>query len=232
MRNKAKSIAAIITARGGSKGVPRKNLRMLAGKPLIAHSILAALHCNLISKCVVSTEDQEIAEVSREWGAEIIERPSELAGDMSSSIDVVLHALDTLKKESCLPDYFVLLQPTSPIRNEVHLNACIEKFFTSNMKSALSVTEVEHHPYKSFYMENECLVPLFDNESLHKPRQLLPKVYRSNGAIYMMESTQFMESRTFFVEPAMPFIMSSEDSIDIDTELDFIIAESIINSRT
>lgn len=222
---KTGKIDAIIPARGGSKGLPRKNLLPLAGMPLIAHTIRAALHCPGISRCVVSTEDEEIKTVSLEWGAEVLDRPRELAGDLSLSRDVVRQVVLTLHARGELPDYFALLQPTSPFRTAGHLQACLRAFLNSDFASAVSVTEAEHHPYKMFTRESGALVPLMDQKWLDAPRQILPPIYRPNGAIYLVSSSMFLDRNSFFVDPIMPFIMKSEDSWDIDTAWDLKIAE-------
>ncbi len=221
-------IIAIITARGGSKGLPRKNIRMLAGKPLIAYSILAGINCPYICRCIVSTEDSEIKQVSLKWGAEVIDRPEELASDYALSQDVVRHVMETLEAEGHLPEYFVLLQPTSPLRTAEHITLCLKKYFASSVACAISVTEAEHHPYKTLLLQNNYLKPLINIESLDKPRQILPKIVRQNGAIYVMPSKLFLELNSFYAEPAMPFFMTREESIDIDEEYDLLLAEFIM----
>jgi CMP-N,N'-diacetyllegionaminic acid synthase len=228
---RAGQVYAIITARGGSKGLPMKNIRPLAGKPLIAYSIIAALECKGIDRCFVSTEAPEIKDISMQWGAEVIDRPLELSGDLTTSNDVVRHVLETLSGRDDFPEYFVLLQPTSPLRNTAHIQDCLEAFFTSDAVCAISVTEPKPHPYKTFRVNDGKLEPLFGIEYLHQPRQMLPKVFRQNGAIYLAESEIFLKNNSFFVPPALPFLMNQEDSIDIDTEFDFFIAESLILKR-
>lgn len=224
-------VIAIIPARGGSKGLPRKNILPLAGKPLIAHSILAARECSRISRCIVSTEDLEIKQVSLEYGAEVIARPAELATDQTLSADVVQHVLDALSREGRLPDYFVLLQPTSPLRTSAHVEQCLQAFLASPAACTISVTEAEHHPYKDFTLDHGFLHPLFGAEFLSQARQRLLAVYRQNGAIYAMKSQTFLELNGFFVEPALPYIMENEDSIDIDSSFDLLVAELLLNSR-
>jgi CMP-N-acetylneuraminic acid synthetase len=222
-------IYSIIPARGGSKGLFRKNIRTLAGIPLIAHTIKASLGCNLIDRCFVSTEDSEIQKISIEWGAEVIDRPQELATDLSLTRDTVKHALNQMLLCGILPEYFVLLQPTSPLRTSTHLTEFIRLFLNSDALSAVSVTEMEHHPYKTFYLNNNNeLTPFSDPEYLEAPRQILPSVYRPNGAMYIMSSKTFMEKSTFFVWPIIPYIMTSEESIDIDNECDLLMAENYI----
>jgi CMP-N-acetylneuraminic acid synthetase len=224
-------ILAIIPARGGSKGLPGKNLRLLNGKPLIAYSILAARGSSRISRCIVSTEDPDIKNVSLQWGSEVIDRPIDLACDFSPSQDVVRHVLEKLRSENSLPEFFALLQPTSPLRNAVHLQSCIDAFLNSDCLCAISVTEANDHPYKFFRCEENMLLPIFDVESLSKPRQLLPVTYRLNGAIFIMRSKLFLEKNTFFTPPAMPFFMRREESVDIDTEHDLMIASIFLEKR-
>lgn len=219
-----KSVTAIITARGGSKGVPRKNIRLVNGKPLIAYTIEAALNCPLVDRCYVTTEDREIMEVSAKYGAEIIKRPADLAEDGSLSSDVVDHTLRELAKDTT-PEYFVLLQPTSPLRNAVHLEECLKGFFNSGRQCGVSVTPAEHHPWKMLIRDGEEIRPLRDIQSLEMPRQQLPEALRINGAIYVMSSQLFLEKQAFFVEPAYLYTMDARSSIDIDTETDLKILE-------
>ncbi len=219
------SVTAIIPARGGSKGIPHKNIRTLCGRPLIAYSILAARDCSIVTRCVVTTDDSEIKRISLACGAEVVDRPPELATDTSLSQDAVRHVLEILQRERTRPDFFVLLQPTSPLRTARHLQRCFESFFQADYGCAISVTENEHHPYKSFVVQDNTMMPLWDVDSLSKPRQLLPKTYRQNGAIYIVRTSDFLERNSFYITPVMPFVMISEESIDIDTEADFILAE-------
>jgi CMP-N,N'-diacetyllegionaminic acid synthase len=226
------NVAAIITARGGSKGLPRKHERLLAGKPLLAHTILAALDCPRVSRCVVTTEDEALKRLAREWGAEVIDRPSALAQDGSLSRDVVRHALETLEAQGTLPEAFALLQPTSPLRTAAHVTACVELFESSKAASVVGVCESEHSPYKDFRMVEGRLVPLFDADGLDKPRQSLPKTYRQNGAVYVLGSRAFLDEGRFHLEPSAAYIMDSDESIDIDVELDLLIAEQILARRS
>lgn len=228
MLDKYPRTVAIVTARGGSKGLPRKNLRDLAGKPLIAYSIEAALECPYISSCLVTTEDEKIKEVSLQWGAQIIDRPPELASDTALHQDVIKHALRDLDEKEGLPPYFVLLQPTSPLRTAQHLSQCLESFFLSNASCAVSISEVEHHPYKTLKWEEDELKPLFGLQDLDKPRQLLPKIAAPNGAIYVMPSQLFLDKSSFFVPPVFPYYMSRWDSVDIDDEFDLFICSQVL----
>lgn len=228
---KSGHICAIITARGGSQGLPQKNLCLLAGKPLIAHTIAAALECPKISKCFVTTEDARIRRASLRAGAEVIDRPLSLATDRALSRDVVVHALETLKTRGALPEHFALLQPTSPLRTSKHLRKCLDLYFRSTAASMVSVTEAEHHPFKSYRLQNGLLKPLFGIEHLDQPRQALPRVYRENGAIYVLASHLFLRNKSFFIPPVMPYLMPMEDSIDIDSAVDLFLAEALLKRR-
>lgn len=214
-----KKIVAIITARGGSKGLPRKNVLDLNGKPLIAHTIDAAKESQVFDKIVVTTDDKEIKEISLKFGAEVIDRPAELATDMASSIDVLVHALRELSVEEFT--HFVLLQPTSPLRNREHIREAMDIYNRSNGKSLVSVTEVEHTPYK-LLVENEGeITPLFSEKHLTMPRQKLPTTYRINGAIYISEVSAFLKEKNLFEKPLKIYAMDEMSSVDIDNIDDF-----------
>jgi CMP-N-acetylneuraminic acid synthetase len=222
-------VLAIIPARGGSRGLPRKNLLPVGGIPLVARAILAARDCPYMGGCVLTTDDPEIRAIGIAYGADIIDRPADLAADSTISQAVVRHVLESLSTTATAPEYFVLLQPTSPLRTAAHVTACIEAFFNSDAQSAISVTEPKGGPFKSFIETDGSLRPLFDVEKLHAPRQALPHVYSQNGAIYLTSSAAFLRSNSFFIPPAMPFAMDAETSIDIDTALDLRIAECLIS---
>jgi CMP-N-acetylneuraminic acid synthetase len=224
----SQKVTAFITARGGSKGLLGKNLYPLNGKPLIWYTIESALNSEYVERCIVSTDDAKIKEVSLGFGAEVIDRPPELAQDSSLSSDVILHLLEELSKREEMPEYFILLQPTSPLRNSSHIDRCLEDFFQSGFPSCFSVSECEHHPYKTMVIVDGRLKPVFSTEDLHKPRQLLPAIYRPNGAIYVCRSESFIEQGSFYLEPTLPFVMTSKESVDIDTINDICYAELII----
>ena len=229
--HRVSKICGIIPARGGSKRLPRKNLLPLAGVPLIGHTILAAQTCPGIMECIVSTEDAEIKRVSLAYGARVVDRPAHLATDEAQTHEVVAHVLQELKAGGELPDYLVLLQPTSPLRQAADIQGCLEAFFASTAACAISVSKEEHHPYKDFLMQGGFLEPLFEGQNPELVRQKLPEVYRQNGAIYLLSSELFLSSMVFFNPPALAFIMNPEDSIDIDTEVDLLLAELIMARR-
>lgn len=222
--------AAIITARGGSKGLPRKNVLPLGGKPLIAHTVEAALGCPLLIGAWVSTDDAEIADAARMAGAGVIERPADLASDTSTSSDAVAHAIHALREAGQDFSHFALLQPTSPLRTAAHLTACLEQFAAGDFASAISVCETEHHPQKMLRLDGAGrLAPFSDASDLQRRRQDLPAVYRQNGAIYVMGVDDFLtRAEGFYLEPAMAYVMSHRDSIDIDTATDLLVAEALL----
>ena len=223
------NIISIIPARGGSKGIPRKNIKLLNGKPLISYSIDASNSCSLIDETYVSTEDAEISEISKGNNAEVIERPDELASDDSSSIDVILHVLDYLENRGELPDLFVLLQPTSPLRTSEDIEASINSFLESDCDSLVSVCELDHRSLLNFSLEDGFLVQN-NNESLfNSRRQDIPTHYSLNGAIYITTPEFIRKNKSFYSDKTIPHVMSKEKSIDIDTSFDFKLAEFLLN---
>lgn len=225
------NIATIITARGGSKGIPRKNIKNLNGKPVLAYSIEPSLASDLIKQTFVTTEDDEISEISKEYGAKVIDRPQELAEDTSSSVDVVLHALDYLEKNDELPDFFVLLQPTSPLRTTEDIENAINLFIEKECDALISVCELDHTSMLSLTIENEFLVPNCDEEFLNKRRQDLPTYYSPNGAIYITTPKSLRENRTFIPKKTIPYVMPKERSIDLDGPFDFKLAEFLLKNK-
>lgn len=225
-----KNILAIIPARGGSKGVPRKNIKDLNGIPLIAYTIKAAIKSRKVSRVVVSTDDVEIAEVSRSYDAEVpYLRPSELASDTATTIDAVLHMLNTLKdKEGYIPDYVLLLQCTSPLRGVKHIDEAIEKILNTDLDALVSVCEAEVNPYWANVFDGDKLKYFIEEGKSITRRQDLPEVYRFNGAIYLIKTEVLYREKTFEPENLTGYIMDEYSSVDIDTELDFKIAEVIM----
>ena len=223
-------IIAIIPARGGSKGLPRKNVLDLNGKPLIAHTIEAALKSNIFSKIVVTTDDKEIREVALKYGADVIDRPKELATDGASSLDVIEHTLLDSQVNEEKYSHFILLQPTSPLRNENHINEAWNKYKAEEVSSLVSVTAVAHPPQKMLILDNNNSVkPLTQWEDLTKPRQQLPKAFLPNGAIYISEVDKFLEKKNLFVIPLSMYIMTFEESVDIDTKEDLWRVNNVLD---
>jgi len=221
---KNNKIIAVITARSGSKGIKGKNLRILCGKSLLGYSIEAAIACPEIDRTILSTDSPEMANMGRDYGIDVYMRPDELARDDSRSEDVLRHVLLELESRSLSPGSIVLLQPTSPLRTARHLSEAIALYRASNAGSCLGITESEHHPYKEFVDTGAGIEPMFGKEYLSAPRQTLPKVYRQNGAVYIVDVEKFIEHDAFYIEPVAFYKMSREESVDIDNEADLEIA--------
>ena len=226
-------VLGIITARGGSKGIPRKNVKLLAGKPLIAHTIETAKESGVFDRIIVSTDDAEIADVAKQYGAEVpFMRPSELAGDSTPTLPVLVHALKWLKEnESYEPDAVMLLQPTAPLRKPEHIREAVELFTKSGANSVVSVSEVpgHHNPHWQFNLDNEQRISIFTGEAFSdiiKRRQDLPKTYTRNGAIYLFKtSLLFAATPSFYGNDIRAFLMDEASSVNIDTPADFQEAE-------
>ncbi len=227
-----KSIIAIIPARGGSKGIPHKNIKNLGGEPLIAYTIGEALKSKYLDHIFVSTEDPEIAEISRKYGAQVIDRPPALAEDTSKTVDAILHAIEYVGREGIQPYIVVLLQPTSPLRNTEDIDAAVKLFLDNECDSVISVCEPDHSPFWCFTLNGEYLQPLFDTKFDNTRRQDLPKVVMPNGAIYVSSPESIRKYEGFYGDRIIPYCMSPDRSIDIDTPLDFTIAEVLIHGDT
>lgn len=225
-------ILGIIPARGGSKGVPGKNIKPLAGKPLIRHSIDAALASRL-SKVIVSTDDEAIAEVARQGGADVpFTRPADLASDTAKSIDVARHALLAMEEiDQTRYDAIMLLQPTAPFRTTADINAAIEILESHpEADSVISVVDVEaHHPARMKYLENGRLIdPPFCEAYENQNRQELQPMYIRNGAIYLTRRETLLNN-SYKGRVCMALVMPQQRSANIDTLHDFDYAEWIWN---
>jgi len=215
-------ILAIIPARGGSKRLPRKNILDLNGKALIAHTIEAGLNSKYIDKVVVSSDDSEILDISKKYGADTLKRPLELATDRATTFDAIKHTIDNFNEY----DYIMLLQPTSPLRNENHIDSSIELLDSKNADAVISVCEMEHSPLWSNSLDETLSMKNFlKDEVLNKRSQDLDKYYRINGAIYICEKSKLLENRGFFIKNNIfAYIMDRKYSIDIDEKIDFDMA--------
>ncbi len=220
-------VLGLITARGGSKGIPHKNIVLLAGKPLIAWTIEAACASKVIDRIVVSTDDPEIAEVSRNWGAEVpFLRPDELARDDSPHVDVVIHAVKWLEEhQSYLPDYVLLLQPTSPLRIPEDIDAAVALAIEKDADAVVSVCLSPAHPYLMRRIEGDGrLTEFMPRPSGYIRRQTLPPVYVENGAIYLVRRDVLLRDRSWYSEHTYAHVMPQERSVDVDTLWDLKLA--------
>lgn len=227
-------ILAIITARGGSKGIPRKNIKYLVDKPLISWTIEAAKKSNYIDKVLVSTEDDEIKNISLKYKAEVpFLRPMELAKDDSSSVDTVYYTIEKLNKSYDQNyDFVLLLQPTSPLRNSFHIDESIEKLLDNLNKydSLVSVTKLKNPIYWNRKIDefNTLKNILKYDKNKKYRRQSFEQIYRLNGAVYLIKIDSFLKNKSFETDKTLPYIMDRVSSIDIDDIEDFDLAEYYI----
>lgn len=229
MKINKKDILVVIPARSGSKGIPGKNIKKLHGKPLINYTIEAAKEIFENSQVIVSTDDKEIAEIAASHGANIpFLRPKELAQDDSSTRDVILHLVDYFERKKSMPSVIVLLQVTSPLRNSKHLNEALDLFFHKDCDMVVSVTESKTSPYFNLYEENKEGYLQKSKDGAFTRRQDVPPVYEYNGAIYIFKTKSIVESEMKDFEKITKYVMSKNDSIDIDDEVDWKITEYIL----
>ena len=223
-------ILALITARGGSKRLPGKNIRPLGDKPLIVWSIDAAKNIPEICDILVSTDAPAIAEISAEAGAYVPWlRPAELATDTATSVDVALHALDWYESEKGIIDGLMLLQPTSPFRTQVTIKRGIELFSKHGRRPVLGVSQSCEQPMWKLTREGDYLVPFVQEDGLAKLSQDLLPAYVVNGSFYLITTSELRSQRSFVGAKTVPLIIeSSQETLDIDTELDFKMGESIL----
>lgn len=221
MEQMTKKVLAIIPARGGSKGLPRKNIVDLAGKPLIAWTIEASMCSKYITKTVVTSDDDEILNVSRQYGADLIKRPKELALDITPSEPVIKHVIDELKKVNKKFDYIVLLQPTSPLRSVEHIDNAFDMLFKSKATALISVYEIDNKILKAFKENKDGYIKaVSDSRYPFMRRQDLPKTYMSNGAIYIIQEKEFVDNNNLLTDKTIHYVMDNIQSMDIDTYVD------------
>ncbi len=220
-------ILAIIPARGGSKGIPRKNLKLLAEKPLIAWTIESALQARGIDRVIVSTEDEEIAVVAKQFGAEIpFMRPLALAGDDTPGIAPVLHAIEQMPSF----DWVLLLQPTSPLRSVEDIEGIIQFCRSAGAPSSVSITEASKHPFWMYKQnDDKSLEPLIKNLREFTRRQDLPSAYVLNGALYLARTDWLIQNQSFIGQETLGYVMPEERSVDIDKPIDWFWIECLLN---
>lgn len=226
-------ITVLIPARGGSKRLPGKNIKLLCGKPLIAWTIETAKASIYIDSVIVSTDDIEIKEISEKFGAEVpFIRPDYLSHDTASSFDVIKHAIEFLNIDK--PKHLiVLLQPTSPLRTVAELNQALEFFLKKTADGVVSISETEHSPlWSNTLPENLSMSDFIRPEVEGRRSQDLPNFFRLNGSIYIYETLTLLEkAKIFFDENVYGFETSLDTAVDIDTALDFLVAETIMKYR-
>jgi N-acylneuraminate cytidylyltransferase len=216
------SILAVIPARGGSKGLPRKNILPFSGQPMINWTIQAAHGSRYIDRVILSSDDLEIMQVAAEAGCEVpFRRPAELADDTSNSTDVALHAIKQVRGY----DWLILLQPTSPLRSSIDIDSAIELCMHHNAISCVSVCEVSESPYWMYTLNGENrLMSLLPQEQIHTRRQDLTPAYSLNGAIYLIQTETLSQSRSFIGNDTVAYVMPRERSVDVDSADDLMMA--------
>jgi CMP-N-acetylneuraminic acid synthetase len=235
MSEESPRVLGVIPARGGSKGVPGKNIRPLGGKPLLAHTVAAALDCSSLADVVVSTDDVEIQEIAVQYGAQApFLRPADLATDSALAIPTIQHAVQEMEGRSGGPyDIVVMLQPTTPFRSSADITTALENLQGSDADGIISVVAVGNwHPLKMKRLEDNQLLDYESWPVENPPRQSLPPVYIVNGAIYATRRNVFMNRGTFRGEHCLGYVMPEERSVNIDVEADFVLAEYYLKVST
>jgi len=218
----------VIPARGGSKGVPQKNILPLHGKPLINWTIEAAKRSKYLESIIVSSDCDEILTLAEYQNVTPLKRPDKFADDASSMVSVIRHLLSSLDSLSYV---LVLLQPTSPLRTHVHIDECIDTYINTKAESTFSVCAKDSEVLKYFTVEDSGLNPISNPQYPFARRQDLPIVVKPNGAIYVIKSDTFLTYNSLLTGNTTPYFMLEKESIDIDTIEDFRLAEDIIENR-
>ncbi|MDI6906147.1 MAG: acylneuraminate cytidylyltransferase family protein [Thermoanaerobacterales bacterium] len=223
------SLLGLIPARAGSKGLPGKNLRLLAGKPLIVHTIEAARESGVFDEILVSTDGEEIARVAEDAGANVpFLRPAELATDAARGIDVLHHAMAWLDKDGRAYDAVMLLQPTSPLRTADDIRGALDLFIERRAEAVVSVCEVDHHPWWCNTLPADGCLDGFLRPDLPTNRQQLPVCYRLNGAIYLARWGFIRERDSWYGPRTYAYVMPRMRSVDIDDEVDLALAQVLM----
>lgn len=225
-------LIAIIPARGGSKGIPRKNLKLLAGKPLIQYTIESAINSKMIDEILLTTDDDEIAELGERLGLPVrYRRPLELGADTTSMFSTVEHALQWFENEAgFLPEVTLLLQPTSPLRRIEDIDACIQEFYRKSATSLVSVHEMNEHPFECVFGDRESAQYLINPPiGVSRRQDYLEKFYYINGAVYIANTINYLFRQSFIeLGETIFYEISREHGIDIDTEFDLQVAEALM----
>jgi len=226
-------VLGVIPARGGSKGIPDKNLAPVCGRPLLAYTADAVRESTRLTRTIVSTDDERIAACARSLGLEVpFMRPASLAGDDVAMVPVLQHAVDALTTLGFEADMVVLLQPTSPLRRGTHIDAAVDWLQRTRGDSVVSVVEVPHqfNPTSVLRLDGGLLRPFLDGPTITR-RQDKPRVYARNGPAVVAVHTRVLMAGSLYGNETWPLVMSAEDSLDIDTPWDMKLVESALSSR-
>jgi len=220
-----KKILALITARGGSKGIPQKNIKLLGGKPLISWTIDAALKSKHIDRLILSSEDEKIIDIAKKSNCEVpFVRPRNLAQDETPSMDVIMHAIEQIEEAY---QYLLLLQPTSPFRSSLDIDRIIEACILQNCEMMISVAKLKKHPMFMYQLNGPCLKSFFAAEEQLR-RQDMPAAYEHNGALYLSSIEFLKKVKSYNVPEARAFEMVGLANIDIDDPVDLQYAEFLL----
>jgi N-acylneuraminate cytidylyltransferase/CMP-N,N'-diacetyllegionaminic acid synthase len=226
-----RNIIAIIPARGGSKGLPNKNILPLQGKPMIAYTIEEARKSKYIQAVVVSTDYPDIAEIARQYGADVpFLRPAELATDASKSIDVYFYTIARLREQGMAIDDFIVLQPTSPLRTVEHIDAAIELYYAKAAYSVISMTGAKPYVWSHAVHADGRVEKIFDANETDN-RQVHSKTYMPNGSIYIFNHDKLLASQQYYTADTYAYLMPGIASVDIDDQDDFFLADLILGAR-
>ncbi len=230
-----KTILAIIPARGGSKGLPGKNIKPLCGKPLVAWSVEQALKSKYVDKVFVSSDSEEIAGVAKQYGADIpFMRPPELAADDSPTSDAIIHALTSFEQMGKEFDYIVLLEPTSPLRSPADIDNALELLVKNDKADCLiSMGEIrmEHPMIVKKINKDGFIIPYIKNIKTIYQRQQADEAYLPYGVVYIAKVSSFKERQTFYTEKAIPYFVERWQCFEIDDEIDFLIIEKLVKIK-
>ena len=227
-------ILGVIPARGGSKGIPNKNLYNLNGEPLISYTIESAKQSKYLARFIVSTDSEEIAQVAKQYSASVpFIRPAELATDKALSVDVMKHAvLEMEHRDGHKYEFLVMLQPTTPLRPVGLIDKVIEKLIKTGCDTVITMVDVEaYHPARMYRIENDMLINIMDEHIPMRPRQELPSVYIRSGDVYACKRNIIFEKNSFIGDDCRPVIIPSETAINIDAIKDVILAEYYLKKQ-
>ncbi|WP_333860845.1 acylneuraminate cytidylyltransferase family protein [Clostridium sp.] len=228
-----KSFLAIIPARSGSKGIVDKNIKEMNDKPLMAYTIESCIRSKIFEDIIVSTDSKKYAKIAEKFGASVpFLRPKELSTDTASNHDVILHVLDKMKKIGKYYDYTVLLQPTSPLRNENHILESVDKLLSFNANSVVGMCEVDYPSGINVILDSNMRLDFLFDDSKNRRRQDIKREYRINGAIYICRTSYFLKYKSFYKEKSYPYIMDKISSIDIDDMYQFEFAKFILKNHS
>lgn len=229
-----KKVLVVIPARGGSKGILKKNIKILHGKPLIQYTVEAAQDSMYVDDIIVSTDDEEIQKVSESLGIKVVPRPDRISGDNALVVDALRYTLDTLEEEGALYDIVLLLEPTSPLRTSETIDSCIKEFKHDNVKNVVTFSETDLPPDRIWRLDNKSIEPYIAGANPWLPRQQLETGYQLNGLVYALDVVNFRamkNSQTILNGEITPVITPKEISIDIDDMLDFKMIEFLMKDN-